>query len=418
VSHGMDLADVERRIISECLANPRSARLASKHIMGADFHDMRLGQVFDLVIGLVTSGIPVDASVVAAESARRAKATRGGVKWLDRAELASLVVLGGTAAIDNLAASVRSEAIRRANGVAARRILQLVEQDPDAASIAQVAIEEFKEIRDGGRTSTLGEKTLGEVLDGPTEYDWLIPGLLETSDRLVLTGAEGLGKSTLLRQIAILAAAGIHPLRFGQIKPVRVCIVDCENSERQWRRKASPLVAKARYEGSEDPAETVRLECTKRMDITNERDLGALHQLLDDYDPQILVIGPFYKLVPRAINSDDDAAPVITALDSLRDRGVSLLMEAHAGHAKTAGGSRDMRPRGSAALMGWPEFGFGLAWHQDVPGAAELIRFRGDRDERDWPEAFARGGAWPWVDLNATRFGPMNGNAAADLRAG
>jgi hypothetical protein len=409
----IDLADIERRIVSECLANPRAARVVAKHAMGSDFLDARLGQMYDLIIGMVTSGMPVDATVVAAEATRRAKANPGGIQWLTFADLASLVALGGTAAVESLASDVRDESVRRRNITAARRALQRAETSPDAAQLAQAAIEEFKEIRDGGRTGSMGEKTLGDVLDGPTEYDWLVPGLLESADRLILTGEEGLGKTTLLRQIAVCASAGIHPLRFGQIKPVRVAYVDCENTERQWRRKASGLAAKARHLGSMDPATEMRLECASRMDITSDRDLGTLHQMVDDYDPQILVIGPLYKLVPKAINSDDDAAPLITALDSLRDRGVCLLMEAHAGHGKTAGGSRDLRPRGSSALLGWPEFGMGLAWHRDVPNAAELIRWRGDRDERDWPEAFARGGDWPWVDLNATRFGPANGHAPA-----
>jgi hypothetical protein len=120
VIQDIDLADLERRVISECLANPRSARLAAKHVMGADFLDARLGQMFDLIIGMVVSGTPVDASVVAAEASRRAKASPGGIKWLTFAELASLVALGGSAAVESLASDIRGEAVRRANVSAAR----------------------------------------------------------------------------------------------------------------------------------------------------------------------------------------------------------------------------------------------------------------------------------------------------------
>ena len=72
--------------------------------------------------------------------------------------------------------------------------------------------------------------------------------------------------------------------------------------------------------------------------------------------------------------------------------------EAHAGHATTKGGDRDLRPRGSSALMGWPEFGFGLALDPDEPDLAHLVRWRGDRDQRDWPISLRRGGEWPWTD--------------------
>ena len=77
-------------------------------------------------------------------------------------------------------------------------------------------------------------------------------------------------------------------------------------------------------------------------------------------------------------------------------------MEAHAGHAQTAGGVRDLRPRGSAAIMGWPEFGFGIAMdpQDQTKTLANLVRWRGDRDQRAWPEQFRRGGEWPWMDDN------------------
>jgi len=110
-----------------------------------------------------------------------------------------------------------------------------------------------------------------------------------------------------------------------------------------------------------------------------------------------------HRLVPRPINNADAAAPLLAGLDTLRARGLAMVMEAHAGHAKTSDGSmRDLRPRGSAALMGWPEFGFGIAMDpkDDSHTLANLIRWRGDRDQRAWPENFRRGGEWPWMDDN------------------
>ena len=64
----------------------------------------------------------------------------------------------------------------------------------------------------------------------------------------------------------------------------------------------------------------------------------------------------------------------------LRARGITLVLEAHAGHATTKGDERNMRPRGSAALMGWPEFGYGLRWNE--MGDVDMVAWRGDRDAR------------------------------------
>jgi len=282
--------------------------------------------------------------------------------------------------------------------------MQLADGTGDLNDAMTMALDEWNSVR-GAVTTGMTAKTLAEVLEGTDEYDWLIPSLLERMDRLILTGGEGAGKSTFVRQLAIMAAAGIHPTTFREIKPINVLVVDAENTEKQWRRNARDLVAKARLSGSRDPASHLNLACISRLDITTERDLGSIHRLVDEYQPDLLMIGPLYRLIPRAINSDDDAAPLIAALDSLRARGLALVMEAHAGHAQTKGGDRDLRPRGSSALMGWPEFGFGIGMDQEDPNLAHLIRWRGDRDQRDWPRDIRRGGDWPWMDDSLQRPG-------------
>lgn len=393
-----DIPAAERGIVSACLADPKAVRFAAAHVSPDDFRDMRLGQLFGLIAGLVTSGVRVDGVTIHDEVARRrAEAGTNKGLWLSTGELSALV--SGVAMptmVGQYAEIVRAESVRRATVATAHRIVHDAESGTEPATVVARAVEGFKAIRDGHASTGIATKTLREVLNGPDDYDWVVPGLLETGDRVVITGGEGAGKSTWVRQLAVCTAAGIHPTLFTPIDPLPVLAIDAENSERQWRRKTRALVAKARSMGSADPSDMIRLACTPRLDITRDRDLGAVHQLLDEHKPAILVIGPLYKLVPRAITNDDDAAPLITALDSLRDRGVCLVMEAHAGHAVTRGGDRDLRPRGSAALMGWPEFGFGLALDRDQPQLAHLVRWRGDRDDRPWPDQLERGGDWPW----------------------
>lgn len=227
---------------------------------------------------------------------------------------------------------------------------------------------------------------------------------VDNADRMYLAGRQMVPthNSTFVRQIAIASAAGIHPLTFEPMTPLRVLVVDAENSEKQWRRKAAGLANQAARHGAVDPRETVRISCVSRLDITTERDLSAVHALIDAHKPDLVAIGPLYKLVPRAITNDDDAAPLIDALDSLRARGVALVMEAHAGHGQSGSGVRDLRPRGSAALLGWPEFGMGLQVDRDNPRRANLVRWRGDRDERAWPDQIERGSktGWPWADAD------------------
>jgi RecA-family ATPase len=306
---------------------------------------------------------------------------------------------------------VHSEAKRRQIRVAAAHAAQGAESSEFVAGeiIARI-INEFQAIQAGVVSNGLTAKTLAEVLAGTDEYDWVIDGLLESRDRLVLTGGEGAGKSTFVRQLAILSAAGIHPTEFTRIKPVRVLVVDAENSEKQWRRAASRIAAQAAATGTVDPRQTLNLVCAPRLDLTKDAHLGQVHKLIDQYNPQVLFIGPLYRLIPRAINSDDDAAPLLAALDTIRDRGIALVMEAHAGHALGSGGERDLRPRGSAALMGWPEFGMGIRLsrdHGEMGNFFNVVRWRGDRDQRDWPELMRRGDPttteWPWMPQEVFR---------------
>lgn len=261
-------------------------------------------------------------------------------------------------------------------------------------------------------STKLAPRPLGDIVTMDWTYDWVIPDLLERQDRLVVTGSEGFGKSVLLRQIAICAAAGIHPFAPSlAFTPARVLVIDAENSEKQWSRGAQYVTRLAGHIGTADPAKTVMVSAGVRVDLTATPDVNQVHRLLDEFKPDLLYIGPLYKLVPRAVMTDDDAAPLIQTLDGFRERGITLLMEAHAGHARSARGDRDLRPRGSSALLGWPEFGFGLRRFVDedengrpVEGPesdlAWLEAWRGQREHRHWPKQLRRGVAeqreLPW----------------------
>ena len=60
-------------------------------------------------------------------------------------------------------------------------------------------------------------------------------------------------------------------------------------------------------------------------------------------------------------------------------------------------GIRNLAPRGSAALMGWPEFGLGLHFDPEHPEKVTVVRWRGDRSKREWPRELYRAGPFPWT---------------------
>lgn len=384
---------MERALIGSVLLDSRSLQFAESEVSGVDFSAGQLEQVWDGIVSMRSRREPIDALTVGS------KLAEWGVRGLSASDLHVMASETPHAlSAGSYAASVRSDAIRRRLRIAGSELLEKANAENVTPSEAvATAIESLRNIQVSGRRDQLGAKPLSEVLEGQDEYDWAIPNLLEKRDRLILTGGEGAGKSTFVRQMAILSAAGIHPLTFGKIEPIRVLVVDAENSEAQWRRAARGIVDKARVKGSADPGVNVRLACSSRLDLTRDSHLGQVHKLIDEWQPSIVFIGPLYRLIPRAIQTDDDAAPLLAALDTIRDRGIALVMEAHAGHALSSGGERDLRPRGSSALMGWSEFGFGVRASRVTPGVFDLVRWRGDRDERPWPEQMVRGREWPWM---------------------
>lgn len=264
----------------------------------------------------------------------------------------------------------------------------------DGASFAAAAIENF------------APKTLGDIQDAEQqERDWIIPDLLERQERFMLTGEEGGGKSHWMRQVMITAAAGLNPFySYIQIPPVKVLAIDAENTETQWQRATRYITRLAEVHGQRSPRENVIVQAGYRLDFTQKAHLDVVHRWIDEYQPDLLFLGPLYKMMPKEVTNDDDAAPLLAALDGFRERGLSLLMEAHAGKSKGTGGERDLAPRGSSALLGWPEFGYGLRRMQNDPDLAILVPWRGDREQRAWPRIIRRGveGEYPWMPASVT----------------
>ncbi|MGX5770804.1 AAA family ATPase [Microbacterium trichothecenolyticum] len=386
----------ERYVIGAMLADPRMVRpVQGEGLVPRDFADVRLGDIYAGIVRLAAEGKEIDYVTVWQHldgwNIRNVDLTDLS-RWVDEAHAPRSAPFH--------AGIVRDAAVARRLREIGR---SLAETKEPALALTQ-GIEALRDLRDRETVSLSGGvKYLGEVLDVPEDedsYEWVVPDLIEKRDRLLLTGTEGGGKSTFLRQIAVLSSAGIHPFSFYPMPPVKVLVVDAENSERQWRRAVRTMADNARLRGHADPRQQVALEClTKQIDITRAGDLGAIHRMIDAAEPDVLLIGPLYKLVPRAIKDDDDAAPVLAALDNLRERNVALLIEAHAGHTTSGkGGERDLRPRGSSALLGWPEFGFGLRKEAEHHGrkVTSLVRWRGDRELRAWPTKLTQGQLWPW----------------------
>lgn len=381
-------------VIGSCLLAPDSVRFAASILEPEDFWSHAHRDIFQAILQLQKNGDPVEPFSV------WTTAQENGSRGLTIADLHKMIEgTGSSASISFYADQVKEAASRRKLAAIATKLMREASDETcHPSQAAQVATEAIKNIQ-AGTSHRMTTKTLEEILAIEEDHDWLIPGLLERGDRLVLTGFEGGGKTTWIRQLIICMAAGIHPTTLNMLeKPLRILVVDAENTEAQWRSQVRGMTANAAKYGLNDPAPMIHIHAKGRIDITKDATLGEVHRLVDEHAPDVLAIGPLYKMVSTGINNDQEAAPLIMALDSLRDRGLALIMEGHASKGNSQNATRDLAPRGSAALMGWPEFGFGLHPDATDPDMTIVTKWRGDREAgREWPRELHRGGPFPWT---------------------
>jgi hypothetical protein len=241
------------------------------------------------------------------------------------------------------------------------------------------------------------------------EYDWLIPGVIERGDRLIWTGTEGAGKSMEVRTLAVCAAAGLHPFDRAVITARRVLYIDCENSVRKSRKHFRKLERTARLKGRRVPDGNLRIICRPEgIDLLSEDGAAWLLERVTAHKPDLLCIGPFYRLHHGDMNDERCARLATVVLDHARIKAdCALITEHHAPHGE--GPVRPVRPVGSSLLMRWPELGIGLRGASGAERSesghymtVDVVMWRGARDDGyRWPKQLTFGthdNEWPWID--------------------
>lgn len=238
-------------------------------------------------------------------------------------------------------------------------------------------------------------------------YDWVIPGLLERGERVIVVAAEGVGKTMLARQVAICVGAGVHPFTFQPIKPMTTLSIDLENPERIIRRTSRSIYGAAAAVGKLANHQSHLLIKPQGFDLLRADDRAVFEEHMDNIKPDILIMGPLYKafIDPGGRTSEAVAVEIARYLDVIRDIYKCALWLEHHAPLGTSMTSRELRPFGSAVWSRWPEFGValqpdptGMPYHYDVR------HFRGARDERQWPTVIKRGKRFPFevVEFSAT----------------
>jgi hypothetical protein len=397
----------DRRIAAEFLRLPTEVFSSERH------------KVVALVLrAQIAANVgPVDVFMAAAAAAERA-GTDGQAEE-ERRFVHNLALTAPPTSSWHLYADAALDAMHiRDMLVAGHRITQLAENAAAGADLDEVIARAGEALASASErrvsTSTAPPISLQELLDQQDEpHDWLVPGLLERMDRLMLTGFEGTGKSYLLAQMALCVAAGLHPFTGRVVKPAgyRVLVLDCENSKPQIRRRyrqTAAIVNRLREEnglGPIDWSQHMRLNIRPDgIDLGDKREIARVESAIAATQPDLVVGGPLYKMHRANLNDETAARDLVGVLDDLRGRyRFTLILEAHVGHVGETQGGRKLRPTGSSLFLRWPEFGYGVrAFDPDAgeehPKTVQMVAWRGSRDERDWPGLLSHSATeLPWT---------------------
>lgn len=242
---------------------------------------------------------------------------------------------------------------------------------------------------------------MSALLAGDDEpVEWVVPALLSKGTAVMLTAEEGIGKSTILRQIGCAAIAGIHPfepqIEHFRYEPKRVVLVNCEGSTSQLRRSLRALWSYARtFAPGADPDLLTWLSEPGGMDLTQPRDQTRLQRVVRQKRPDLLIIGPVYRFAQGDNSTEEGVRLWQRCFEPLMAEGVSVLTEHHTPNEQ-AGNPRLLRPIGSSVMRRWFAQGIGIRtkncekhgepFCKNCQWKAKIEPWRGSREgEAEWP---------------------------------
>lgn len=304
-------------------------------------------------------------------------------------------------------------ATRRALQKELRHGWQLATTDRDPVATAEEIMDSLRNVQRMQETSSTEIDFLDLVKRRVDPPDWVLPGLLARMNRLIVTAPEGYGKSTLLRQLAVCTAAGLHPFLAEGIEPKRVYVLDAENPEDINTEEYGRIYDYLQNIGQlPKPGMLTIDEVGGDVDLLDPRAAATFYSRIERLKPDLIVVGPLYQLHSENPNDEAPARKLARVLDRMRSINKSALVtEAHSPHSDGPSGQL-MRPFGASLWKRWPEFGFCLhpvpidkgssAEARHIAASMKESQFtpwRGQRGRnRTWPKFLSQGSRLPWEE--------------------
>lgn len=290
--------------------------------------------------------------------------------------------------------------------------LQLIEAETPIEDIVKVTQDRLLEVRSVVPKVAL-PRTLRNVVDDPSDrrFNWAVEGWIEFKDRIMITGREGGGKMTLLRQFAIQLAMGFHPWKGpNKFEPLRVMQFDLQDGQTRNEREFDVMIDRAKKvikDSGVDPLDNVFMESRDSglNVVRSAADRRWMEALIRVTRPHVVVVGPIYQMVVGEDRTDAVAMQsLMDFINRMRTKyDIVWMIEAHAPHGDSRAKVRDYRPFGSQVFIAWPEAGYGIVpdGRYKNPPRAMIKDWRGNRDllTKVWPANLVWGEWFPWVPV-------------------
>lgn len=219
------------------------------------------------------------------------------------------------------------------------RIAQMSQSIPDMAELMVLANHEIDNMRDvigatcGGFDPINGLYTVPEFLatGSSSSHQWVVPGLLEAQERLILVAPVKAGKSVMTRQYALALAMGQHPMwpTMG-VTPRRTLLIDLENPVGVMKRDLNRQI-----DGFGRMAEECEnawvLHRPAGIHLGDPKDATMIERAIDVTGAELVALCPLYKAYDGLGESwEQQAFGVQKPLDKMREKyGCAWWIEHH-----------------------------------------------------------------------------------------
>ena len=180
-------------------------------------------------------------------------------------------------------------------------------------------------------------KSLAELLDGPTEIDWLVTNIIPPGTTGLLAGDSGIGKSWLVEDLALAIATGAPWLEVFPVRQGSVLLVDAENAELLLRVRTKMLLS-----GRGGSAEAIPLHVImdEKIDFSPEHgqdrvphastSVERLRLTISELKPALVICDSLTRFhTAKEIDANEMAAVFANVGALVRETGTCILFTHH-----------------------------------------------------------------------------------------